>query len=1057
MPLILLLAALFIAAPVFAQPVIVAGPKVDDVTPGGARVTWATNISAAPRLRCSATPGGPYHWVSQRNETSIIQGLWLAGWAPASTAYCRACSASGGETCSSEFTITTAPAPAESPQKPLPPVELDVSMPDGAYGEPFRVDAACSNLQTVLDSLSSLTGALNYEVRIPPQSTGAVCRGQFALPPRPNHHGWIVIRPDVEDAKLPPEGSRITPEFRPSMAKIVTNALGLHPSTSTGWTEGLTLGTSCSAGEFSWFRHHGQYPLLQCTGNSGWEATKNVVSQNNASPLELTVPAHGYQTGDVVQIASSAGATIRPAEGPSVAGNYANGQWIIEVVNADRIRLISSNYVSGTVNTVRRNAAWRQRSYTAGTVIPGSCTPGEWFVKTDNPWGQRHFWCLEPNVYRQMAMRDPITDNHRTSAIYTDMLVKPSKYRLIGLEITHEPHVYQTGWNQQNHQQGGLVQLVHFGLGSRDIILDRCDIHGHDYPSRVTYGIISYADRFALINSRVDGISRWLMRPAAGGANLESFAAYIRAGAVGRIENNYLRSLGITLFFSDTGNSYSSPWTSSTLATDPPSDWVIRRNFFDHPDSFRRGSPASDGRDYFNRHHLEWKRGVRMLVEGNIFDRNWADVVHGASLLITPTSGSNGTTAINSASGATLTLATSASRLKPGDLIYVDGSSVAAYNGIWEVQQVGSGTHELWDNVTAITLLGGPSGSSCVSSCGNIRMAAGRSQVADIDVRYNTIRNTPRSLELIGRHNWSAGQAPTRRTQRIRLLGNLIYDLDARSFSVGGYVSASAPIGAGGRRNFLLSAVYNVEDLRVEENTVIDLYGVEQHALFHDFSDDSAGTNGGLLMARNLWLSASPNGNNLFTNTVTSGSSFLDQRWTRYPGRGWEVRDNVFCCGLSSVGEPEGNFWPAAAAGIGLQRYNSDDFGTKLYRNIRYSLRPDSPYNGGGEGQPRDRVGVSLERLESAQGLVRNVRVRAVTPTSATISYLAPDEAPCHVEVSTSAAWGSGTRRPDGGGNRARNVTFSGLATGVPHHFRVYCATPLPETGRHANGVFEPR
>jgi hypothetical protein len=1056
--LLILIAA---ALPLAAQPVIVAGPVVDDVTHSGARVTWATSPAAAPKLECGTAPGGPYPWVSSRTNTSVVQGLWLGGWAPASSAYCRVCSTSGGETCSPEFTITTAPHAGEHPEKPEAAAELDISMPDGPYGQPFLIDSACTNLQSTLDSITTLSGDLNYEVRIPAQNTGTACRGRFVLRERPNHTGWIVIRPDVPDETLPPVGSRLTEEFRPNLAKIISNAMGLRPDSFTGWPACISLATTgTSKGEFAWVRNIGGNPLFRATGSTGVGPPLAVTGQSNSTPLRLTVPGHGLQTGDVV-IATSSG-TVRASEGLGSGPDTncaSNGRWGIVVIDQNTIELQGSAWVSGTVSSIAKNLAWHhvQADAGSGTQLPAGGQMGDWFIKTDEPWGERLYWYTKDG-WTRMAFVDPINNNQRTSAIYSDFGTKAVRYRFVGLEITHEPHVHQDGWEQQNHLQGSLAQLVHFGVGTSDVVIDRCDVRGRGFPDRLAFGIISYADRFGLVDSRVFDMNRWLHRPSAGGFNLEAYAVYIRAGSRGRIENNYLRSNGITLFFSDTGNNYNnSVWTGNTHATDPPSDWVIRRNHLEHLDEHRMGSPVSDGRDYFLRHHLEWKRGVRSLVEGNIFDLNWADVVQGAPIMITPTSGGTTGTTVNSASGPVVTVASSTSRLKPGDLVYISGSSVSAYDGIWTVQQVGTATHELWDPVFTLTLLNGPIAASCSSSCGNIQIAAGRAQVADIDIRFNTIMRAPRVVEMIGRHNWSSGQAPTKRTQRVRILGNLVYDIDGRSFASGGYVSSSATIGTNSRRGYLLASAYNAEDVRIERNTVIDLQGLGQHVLFHDASDDTAGTNEGLLIARNLWLSASPVENKLYTNNGLTGSNLLNARWTRHPGPDWVVRDNVHCCGIPAGGEPPGNFFPAAAGDLKLQMYDPSDSVTKLYRKIRYALRHDSPYLGGGDGQPGEGAGVDLERIESIQGLTKNVRVRAITASGATVSYLAPDEAECHVEVSTSAVWGTGIRQGDGGGNRVRNVSFSGLSSVSNYHYRVLCAVPAPETRTHPGGVFRTR
>ena len=69
----------------------------------------------------------------------------------------------------------------------------------------------------------------------------------------------------------------------------------------------------------------------------------------------------------------------------------------------------------------------------------------------------------------------------------------------------------------------------------------------------------------------------------------------------------------------------------------PPADYVIRKNYFSHPDTYLIGSPKNRlGKNYNNRQILELKAGQRMVIEGNVFDGNWADVTQGAMVLLTP-------------------------------------------------------------------------------------------------------------------------------------------------------------------------------------------------------------------------------------------------------------------------------------------------------------------------------------------------------------------------------------------------------------------------------------
>lgn len=95
------------------------------------------------------------------------------------------------------------------------------------------------------------------------------------------------------------------------------------------------------------------------------------------------------------------------------------------------------------------------------------------------------------------------------------------------------------------------------------------------------------------------------------------------------LQNNRISASGLPIHFDDSGGS----WYDRH-------DYVVRRNYFSVPLSQQAGGPESDGLRYFHRHLLEWKGGQRILVEGNVFEHNFADVVaSGVALLITPRAG----------------------------------------------------------------------------------------------------------------------------------------------------------------------------------------------------------------------------------------------------------------------------------------------------------------------------------------------------------------------------------------------------------------------------------
>lgn len=72
------------------------------------------------------------------------------------------------------------------------------------------------------------------------------------------------------------------------------------------------------------------------------EAQKTITAASNATPIVITSAAHGYSTGDLVEVASVVGNTA------------ANGTWRVNVLTANTYELVGSvgngNYVSGGVS-----------------------------------------------------------------------------------------------------------------------------------------------------------------------------------------------------------------------------------------------------------------------------------------------------------------------------------------------------------------------------------------------------------------------------------------------------------------------------------------------------------------------------------------------------------------------------------------------------------------------------------------------------------------------------------------------------------------------------------
>jgi len=865
-----------------AQPVILHGPVVDAVTYSSARITWVTDVAATSTIRYGLTEG--YGATTGGGGAIILHSWYLSGLAPATTYHFRVCSTAAKlERCSGDHVVVTAPAPRTIPAPPEPPRrEVDVSMPAGSYGEPFLVTPDCSNLPSILEALASLEGDLNYEIRIPART---VCSGQFQFPKRAHHRGWIVVR-STEADQLPP-GVRVLPGSTSAMAVFRTDALpGIRLTTSD-------IGTSCSPGALIWGLNISGMPLFVCQpqGDSGGKKPIANMSGSGKDPLVVTVANHGYRTGNIVRIAG----TGTP---------WDSSAFRITVLDEHNF-LLDGSWARGTYSgggTAARNDSWTQAPHIAGAELPAPCVPNQWFFKTDvSTTTQAAFWCTAPNQWTNVRAIRISGADHFAAIQFAE---GASRYRFIGLEVTHipTPDPPPPGWEQRDYRQGNFGSLAATLPSNDSIVFDRCDFHGLDYPSRLAYGLLLEGSNVALIDSRVHKVNRWTTKPS--GDNLEAYAVNIQVGpGPGRLENNFLEAIGITLFFPDS-------W-----APEPPADYVIRRNYLSHPDKYLYGSPFNtSGKNYYNRHPLELKAGQRMLIEGNIFDGNWADVVQGAMILLTPRYTPRASTKITRIDNGLITVAPNPEGpYAVGMLVYMYGTGAANHDGLWEVEEVLSPAQ--------FKLKNAPTGSGTAGAC--VRASANM-QISDIDIRNNVFRYGPNLLWITGHDDNAGGKPTTKTTQRIRFMNNLAYGMDARPAAQGGRCS---PIGynADGRSGVAVFAAAGMEDLIIRNNTIHGFRGKLPTFIF--FDSTLYGAHAGLEVRDNIFT-ANPANIALISGSYP-GIEALNLQWTQHPKPFWVFTNNVFAGPMSSAAKsriPARNVYLEPEEGIGFQQPGAGDF-----------------------------------------------------------------------------------------------------------------------------------
>ncbi|MGH9628419.1 MAG: fibronectin type III domain-containing protein [Bryobacteraceae bacterium] len=864
-----------------AQPNIIHGPVVDAITYSSVRITWVTDAEATTFIRYGLTSS--YDATTTGVKDVRIHSWYLSGLAPSTVYHYQVCSATEAEICSADQTLTTAEAPPGAPAGPEPPRQyVDTSMPSGAYGDPFRIEPDCSNLHSVFESIAALNDELNYEIRIP---AGTECRGQFTFPHRPNHKGWIVVRSDGTDSGFVEEGTRVTEEFRPRMAMFRTDALPASRLTLN------SLPTPCSPGTLFWATNSPGMALFVCKPQGASNGAKPITGISSESDsVTVTAPGHGYATGNVVRLSGTKMGI--------------DNSWRITVIDENSFTLNGARAKGSFPGeaTVTRNDAWTQVSHTTGTELPQECYVNDWFFKTDvSPNTEAAYWCTSPNQWTNVRA---INTSSGTNYAAIQFAPNARRYRFIGIEVTHNPvpDTPPSEWSWRNYRQGMIGSLVMTRESNSHIFFDRCDIHGLDYPSRVGQGISLDGSNVAVIDSRIHKITRWQEKPD--GGNLEAIAINVANGpGPGKIQNNLLEAIGITVFFPD-----------ASYNTRPPADYVFRRNHFSHPDKYLAGSPENESRkNYKNRHLFELKRGRRMLIEGNIFDGNWADHNQGAMVMLSVRPGPVSAKTIKKIENGTVTVDSGSDPFQAGTLVYIYGSGAANHDGIRRIASV--------ESATKFTIENPPMGSG---ETGRVVAVASDVQISDIDIRSNIFRNGPNLLWITGHQDsgGAGGTMNTKTTQRIRLLNNLIYGMDARSASAGGRVS---PVGQvrNGRSGITVWASSGMEDLIVKNNTIYNFKGNLPSLLA--FDSNHSGAHAGLEVRNNIFTSA----RNIIAQI--SGNSFgfeaLNKQWTAHPNSQWVVTNNVFCCDAAAGSRsPYRNVYVDSELAIGFMNIFLADF-----------------------------------------------------------------------------------------------------------------------------------
>ena len=168
---------------------------------------------------------------------------------------------------------------------------------------------------------------------------------------------------------------------------------------------------------------------------------------------------------------------------------------------------------------------------------------------------------------------------------------------------------------------------------SSGLIVDRCWMH-NEFPFQIATAVLwGGLGSMAVVDSWIETGAWATLDPNGGQVAYQTgvvvpVAIGMTYGKGVLLRNNTIRTPGISIFAQE-----------GYAGSPPVSDVTVVHNDFDWDLRYKMNDPASDGRLYTVRQPLEWKRGKRILIEGNRLGNTWSTGVTGANvgvIVLTP-------------------------------------------------------------------------------------------------------------------------------------------------------------------------------------------------------------------------------------------------------------------------------------------------------------------------------------------------------------------------------------------------------------------------------------
>lgn len=218
-----------------------------------------------------------------------------------------------------------------------------------------------------------------------------------------------------------------------------------------------------------------------------------------------------------------------------------------------------------------------------------------------------------PAEGRRVGPADAVRMARLQSARESVIFAEPGAhhYRFFGIEMSPSAGAFLQNVALIGNQESRPGEQPHH------IIFDRCYLHG-DPELGSRRGIALNAAHSAVIGS-------WLSDFKEEGADSQAIAGWNGTGPL-RIENNYLEAAGENLMFGG-----ADPAVHDLV----PSDIEIRRNRIAKPLRWMKGAEGAGDPRWSVKNLLELKNARRVVIEGNRFERNWAQAQNGFAILFT--------------------------------------------------------------------------------------------------------------------------------------------------------------------------------------------------------------------------------------------------------------------------------------------------------------------------------------------------------------------------------------------------------------------------------------